>query len=284
MIVLSHIQVAPLLLARTTGVASLLISTDLGLTRTQVSLSSQGVDLPSGEQIGWDVLAEIADDENGCFLIQDGAARRIQVFSEETARVYSLYPTTGAPTMLISGIPMHRIKDTDPHKDTLAKIRTLGQISGRVLDTCTGLGYTALEATRAGGGAAQVEMITVELDPAAHEIIRCNPWSARLFDMPNITPLIGDVAEVIEQFAIETFSCIIHDPPMFSLAGDLYSLAFYRQCWRVLRRAGKMFHYIGNPESKSGGAVTRGVMRRLQEAGFRRVLPKPEAFGVLALK
>lgn len=284
MIVLSHIQVAPLLLARTTGVASLLISTDLGLTHTQASLSSLGVDLPSGEQIGWDVLAGIVADENGCFLIQDGAAWRIQVFSEETARAYSLYPTNGAPTMLVSGIPMHRIKDTDPHKDTLAKIRTLGQISGRVLDTCTGLGYTALEAAHAGGDAANVHITTVELDPAAHEIIRCNPWSSRLFDTPTITSLIGDVAEVIEQFVDETFSCIMHDPPMFSLAGDLYSLAFYRQCWRVLRRSGKMFHYIGNPQSKSGGTVTRGVVRRLQDAGFRRVLPKPEAFGVLALK
>ena len=284
MIVLSHIQAAPLLLARTTGATSLLISTDLGLTSTPVLLSQAGVELPSGEQLGWDVLAEIVADENGCFLIQDGAARRIQVFSEETARVYSLYPTSGAPTMLISGIPMHRIKDTDPHKDTLAKVRTLGQISGQILDTCTGLGYTALEAVRAGGDATRMHVTTVELDPAAHEIIRCNPWSARLFDTPSITPLIGDVAEVIEQFSDETFSCIIHDPPMFSLAGELYSLAFYRQCWRVLRRSGKMFHYIGNPQSKSGGAVTRGVMRRLQEAGFRRVLPKPEAFGVLALK
>lgn len=284
MIVLSHNQVAPLLQARTTGAVSLSISIDLGLTRTQVALNPLGIDLANGEQIGWDVLAEIADDENGCFLLQDGSALRIQVYSEETARVYSLFPTGGAPTMLISGIPMHRIKDTDPHKDTLAKIRTLGQISGRVLDTCTGLGYTALEAARASGNTAQVDVTTVELDPAAHEIIRCNPWSARLFDTPNITPLIGDVAEVIEQFADAAFSCIIHDPPMFSLAGDLYSLAFYRQCWRVLQRAAKMFHYIGNPESKSGGTVTRGVVRRLQEAGFRRVLPKPEAFGVLALK
>ena len=69
---------------------------------------------------------------------------------------------------------------------------------------------------------------------------------------------------------------------MFNLAGELYGLDFYRECRRVLRGRGRLFHYIGNPESKSGATVTRGVVRRLQEAGFRRINPHPEAFGVTA--
>jgi predicted methyltransferase len=77
---------------------------------------------------------------------------------------------------------------------------------------------------------------------------------------------------------------IIHDPPMFSLAGDLYSLGFYRQAFRVLKNNGRMFHYAGDPQSKSGARVTAGVMRRLQEAGFRRVVRAPRAFGVVAYK
>lgn len=278
MIVLSHFQVATLLDARSAGVTSALVSTDLGLTQSQVALHAQGVDLPGGEQLSWADMEKIAEDTNGCFLVEEGSTTRIQLFSEETGRSYSLYPTASAPTMLVAGITMHRIKETDPRRDTLAKIKAIGSIGGRVLDTCTGLGYTALEAARFA-----VEVTTVELDPAVHEIIRCNPWSCRLFETPNITPLIGDTAEVIADFANGSFSCIIHDPPRFSLAGELYSVAFYRQCLRVLRTGGKMFHYIGNPENKSGASVTRGVARRLQEAGFRRVLPKPEAFGVLAL-
>jgi hypothetical protein len=71
---------------------------------------------------------------------------------------------------------------------------------------------------------------------------------------------------------------------MFSLAGDLYSLEFYRAAVRVLGRGGRMFHYIGNPDSKSAGAVTRGVVQRLREAGFRRVDERRAAFGVLATK
>jgi predicted methyltransferase len=105
-----------------------------------------------------------------------------------------------------------------------------------------------------------------------------------LFETPNITALIGDSAELIETFAEESFDFILHDPPMFTLAGELYSLAFYRQLHRVLRRGGRLFHYIGNPESKSGATVTRGAARRLTEAGFRRVQPRPQAFGLIAFK
>ena len=71
---------------------------------------------------------------------------------------------------------------------------------------------------------------------------------------------------------------------MFSLAGDLYSLAFYQQAFRVLKQNGRIFHYIGDPESRSGARVTAGVIRRLQDAGFERVVRVPRAFGVVASK
>jgi len=52
----------------------------------------------------------------------------------------------------------------------------------------------------------------------------------------------------------------------------------------VLKRGGRLFHYIGDPNSKASGNVTKGVMRRLQDAGFKRVVRRPEAFGVVAYK
>ena len=48
----------------------------------------------------------------------------------------------------------------------------------------------------------------------------------------------------------------------------------------VLSRGGRMFHYTGNLKSGEGNQVARGATRRMQEAGFVRVVPKPEAFGV----
>jgi len=276
-VVLSHLQAKELLAALQHGEQSLLSSLDLNRTRTRIELSPSGVQMPVGSPLDAELLAELADDENACWLVEADGISRIQAFSEETGRVYSLYPTQSAPTMLVSGIPMHRIKETDPHQDTLAKIRAASPVSGDVLDTCTGLGYTALEAARTAR-----HVITCELDPTVHSIIRRNPWSAHLFETPNIETRIGDSAELITAFADGSFDCILHDPPMFSLGGDLYSLAFYRECRRVLRRRGRLFHYIGNPESKSGATVTRGVVRRLQEAGFTRITPKPQAFGLLA--
>jgi len=59
---------------------------------------------------------------------------------------------------------------------------------------------------------------------------------------------------------------------------------FYRRLVRVLRRGGRLFHYIGNLESKSGRIVARGAMRRLREAGFSRVVRRPEAFGLVAYR
>ncbi|MCA9935630.1 MAG: methyltransferase domain-containing protein, partial [Anaerolineales bacterium] len=202
-----------------------------------------------------------------------------QFFSETFNRFYSLMPTEAAPTMLISGIPMHRIKGTDPHKDTLSKIRAAAPVTGEVLDTTMGLGYTAVAAAQTAH-----HVTTIELDPTVAEICRHNPWSQGLFDNPQITRLIGDAYDVIEEFEDGSFHRILHDPPTFSLAGHLYSTEFYRQLYRVLGGNGRLFHYIGDPKSKSGSSVTRGVVRRLHEAGFSQVKPAPYAFGVVAKK
>jgi predicted methyltransferase len=181
--------------------------------------------------------------------------------------------------MLISGIPMHRIKDTDPHQDTLTKIRAAAPITGRVLDTTTGLGYTAIEAAKTAGA-----VITIEIDPAALQVARLNPWSQAVFDNPKIRQIVGDVFDEIEAFEDASFNRVIHDPPMFSLAGDLYSTEFYRQLYRVLTPSGRLFHYIGDLDSSSGQRVTKGVVRRLQDVGFARIVRRPEAFGLLAYK
>lgn len=276
-IVLSYVQVEEMLNAR--QAARDLVSLDLGLTVAEVTIESQGVRFPDDQALTWQDLEMIRTSERGCFVVEENAPRKIKVFSEATNRLYSLMPTTGAPTMLISGIPMHRFKGTDPHRDTLQKIRTIAPVVGRVLDTATGLAYTAIEAAKTAE-----HVITVEIEPAVLEVARLNPWSQALFENPRIAQLVGDTVEEIEGFEGGTFARIIHDPPAFSLAGDLYSGTFYRQLFRVLRRGGRMFHYIGDLESRSGRRVARGAMRRLQEAGFSRVVCRPEAFGLLAYK
>ena len=278
-IVLSRYQAAPLLAGRAAGASSALTSLDLGRTLAEVHLDADGARLGDA-LLTWARIEEIAESETSCFAVVGGAATKIQQFSEDTGRVYTLYPTAGAPTMLVSGIPMHRIKGIDPIEDTRRKVRTIAALTGRVLDTATGLGYTAIEAVRLGGAS----VLSIEVDPAATEIARANPWSRDLFDDARIERRIGDSFEVVAELPDASFEAVIHDPPQFSLAGELYSLEFYRQLHRVLVPGGKLFHYIGDPESKMSGNVTRGVLRRLEEAGFRGVKRRPEAFGVTTVR
>jgi uncharacterized protein len=277
-ITLSHYQASVLLEAHRSGRATAVTSLDLGLTTTEVTLTPDRLILPDAVLV-WSEIEEILRHDTACFAVENNRAQMIRGYSDLTGRVYGLMPTEAAPTMLISGLPMHRIKGTNPQQDTLAKIRAIAPITGHVLDTCTGLGYTAIEAAKTAE-----RVITIELDPTAQEMARYNPWSRSLFDNPKIEQIVGDAFEVVPAFEDGVFSCILHDPPMLSLAGDLYSGEFYQECYRVLRRTGKMFHYIGDPDSKSGARTTKGVVRRLQEAGFTRVVPKPQAFGVAAFK
>jgi predicted methyltransferase len=278
-IVLSHFQARPLLAAREAGRTSCAASPDLGLTTVDVVIQSDGALFPDGAVLAWPMAEEIADSENACFTLENGCIEKIQTFSDDTNRFCSLMPTQGAPTLLLAGFPMHRIKDTDPHQDTLSKIKAVAPVVGRVLDTATGLGYTAIEACRTAE-----EVITIELDPAVLEIARLNPWSRALFENPKITQMAGDSFDVIEEFEDASFTRVIHDPPTFSLAGELYSGAFYGQLFRVMRRGGRLFHYIGDLDRGHGQRVARGAMRRLQEAGFNEVRPYPRAFGLVAHK
>jgi uncharacterized protein len=277
--VLSHYQARPLLQARKDSKEMVLTSTDLGMSKVEARLDEAGVRFPGDERIRWEDLQEISVNPNGCYRVMEDRILAIRGFSELTGRSFSLYPTESAPTMLISGLPMHRIKDTNPYQDTREKIRAASPVRGHVLDTATGLGYTAIEAARTAE-----KVITIELDPLSLEMARANPWSQTLFTDAHIHQVEGDSFEEIERFEEGIFSLILHDPPVFSLGGELYSEEFYRMAWRVLKARGRMFHYIGDPDSKSGARMTRGVIQRLKSAGFREVNPQARAFGVVAYK
>jgi predicted methyltransferase len=279
LVVLSHYQAEIALKAKQAGQDEVTISLDLGLSNTTLLLSPAGVCVNEDIVIKWEDIECINESQSGCFEIDDGEPKAIQVYSELTERVYSLYPTSGAPTMLVSGIPMHRIKGTDPYQDTLEKIRAIKPVVGQVLDTATGLGYTAIQASKTAE-----HVTTVELDPTALQICQRNPWSIELFDNPKITQLVGDSFDVVSAMESARFTRVIHDPPTLSLAGDLYSSEFYHELYRVMRNRSRLFHYVGDPESKSGRNITAGVGRRLEQVGFKQVRRVPKAFGVVAVK
>ncbi|NPA85318.1 MAG: methyltransferase [Crenarchaeota archaeon] len=182
----------------------------------------------------------------------------------------------GPPTLEIDGVHMHRISGSDPWKDALSKVKPLKvSVGDRVLDTCMGLGYTAIASLKRGA-----EVVTVEKDENVIDLATWNPWSEAL-KLAEVHH--DDIYSLVREFGDESFDKIIHDPPVINMAGELYSMEFYAELYRVLRPGGRLFHYTGSPKRRSGVDLARGVMERLRSVGFE-AKRLPEALGVLAFK
>jgi len=193
-----------------------------------------------------------------------------------------LVPTEwGAPTFEIDGIKMLPTAKESPFEDARRKVALVEPRGKVVLDTCGGLGYFA--ACCLAAGVARIHSFEKNADVLWLRTL--NPWSPD----PD-TPASGgrlqlahaDVSEAITQLADASVDALLHDPPRFGIAGELYSQAFYDQLARVLRRGGRMFHYTGSPNKlTSGRDVPREVGKRLEQAGFRAQLALD---GVLATR
>lgn len=282
MLFLSGYHAREIMARRKGGARETETSLDLGLSKSRVVFSPAVVEFPDFQRLDYVVLEKMSKEESDCFYLEGNQAYKIQVYSRMSRRFLKLYAAglNTAPTVSISGVRMHQTKDMDPIEDTLAKVGSVA-IHGRVLDTCMGLGYTAIYARRKGAS----EVVTIEKEPLMVEIASLNPWSRRLFEDPKIEIHKGDAMDLASTFNDGLFDVVLHDPPRLSLAGELYSLRFYRQLRRVLKPTGQLFHYVGNP----GGRYRRrnivaGVKKRLAEAGFSRVEECPKAQGLRALK
>lgn len=180
----------------------------------------------------------------------------------------------------INGIRMHQTKNKTPLQDAMDKIVLLGvRKNSFVLDVCTGLGYTAIQAAKQGA-----RVTTIEKDENVLEIVKTNKDSRFLFDNPRIHIIVGDAFEKIKKLCSSSFDFIIHDPPRISFAGELYSLELYKELFRVLKNRGRLFHYTGTPGKARGKNIPKGVKNRLGEAGFKKILWNEDCIGFTAEK
>ncbi len=183
-------------------------------------------------------------------------------------------------TIEIDGVRMHRTAGVTPLQSAREMVSLLALKPGeKVLDVCTGLGYTAIE--EAGAGA---QVTTIEVDEQVLALARQNPASGKLFEKNKIKIISGDASELIRSLPANSLDAVLHDPPRFSFAGELYSGAFYAELFRVLKPGGRLFHYTGRPGEKSGRSFTKGVKQRLEAAGFVKVAWVEPAQGFLAFK
>ena len=251
--------------ARDAGADAWTGSLDLGRTTTQAALSAthwhwQGRAFPYPGRLKdrsihyWDGEAFVAASRYGRAL-------------------YKLVPTAwGAPTFEIDGIKMLPTAKVSPFEDARGKVALIGPRGHRVLDTCGGLGYFAACCLEAGAAG----ILSFEKSEDVLWLRTLNPWSPDP-DAPGYGGRLqlrhGDVSQEIARLPDAGFDAILHDPPRFGIAGELYSQVFYDQLARVLHKGGRLFHYTGSPNKlTSGRDVPREVSRRLEKAGFRTQL------------
>ena len=266
MILLSATQASAMLAQFVHGTAAR-VSLDLGRTETAVELQAGRALLPGGEELPVEELRRIVKRPDDIFEVRGGAAVKLIRYSEATRLTYKLRPTADWPALEISGILMHRIKGTTPREDARAKLRLVAPVLGAVLETCMGLGYTALLAAETA-----VAVTAVEKDGNVVVMARLNPWSQPLFENPRIKLVAGDAAEVVPTLGEARFDIVDHDPPTLSVAGELYSNVFYAALLRSLKPGGRLLHYTGAPGSRVRGVdLGASVARRLKAVGFAAV-------------
>jgi predicted methyltransferase len=204
-------------------------------------------------------------------------ADRFEAASRYGTALIKLVPTEwGPPTFEIDGIKMLPSETVSPFADAQRKVSLIQPRGKVILDCCAGLGYFAAWCLK--DGAARI--LSFEKNQDVLWLRSLNPWSPAADSILSLTH--ADIGDAVQRIPDHSIDAILHDPPRFGIAGELYSRAFYDQLNRVLKHRGRLFHYTGSPNKVSKGRDLAGeVIRRLAEAGFEA---RREGDGVLATK
>jgi hypothetical protein len=208
---------------------------------------------------------------------------RLDMFS---GRYYKLKPYNGVPVLEIDGLRMQLVRDfatpLDYSKEVVRGLAIPPRGEFTVLDTCMGLGYTAM----AAASSPSVRLVvTCEVSDAVISLAQWNPLGGPLFEKGGkIIVMPGSAAELVKGFEDGMFSFVIHDPPRITHAPELYSAAFYAGLFRVCKSGARIFHYVGAVGKGKGRRIDREVGRRLTAAGFSSIRFVPRLQGLFAQK
>ena len=285
------------------GNASVELSLDLNLSRNRFAIKGNSLVLDKTLEIDIKDLAPVASSRQKVFALSCDALSPIEVRADG---YYKLVPTDTVPTLEIDGIKMHRSKDIDPFVDAREKTKLVVKPQDHVLDTCGGLGYSALFALKAGAE----KVVSTEKSCAVIQIRQQNPWlmaagvcvggaaenspaqnglvknGLAQIDLARIELVNADITHYICEIADQSFDSVIHDPPRFTSAtGELYGKAFYTQLFRVMKQSSRLFHYTGSPKKiKYQDRFIINAMKRLEQVGFSNVMFNDHLQGIHALK
>ncbi len=265
-----------------TGDRSIDISLDLGQSLTELIFSKDGLLKMDEYQINIPPEIYSSEDQRTIWKLDGTEWTKWEYFDQLSGRYYKMI-FTGAgkpPTIEISGIKMHATLAGDPSVDTRRKLESLRKIRGTVLDTSLGLGYTAIAASEY----ENVDRVVVcERDPVMMQFCRENPWSQKIFTSLFIHPILIPSQDFIRTVPDRYFDIVIHDPPRFALAPEVYTENFYQDLFRVLRPGGKLYHYTGDPNRRTRRhSLADQSARLLKRVGFNNI--QKSYYGVTAKK
>jgi predicted methyltransferase len=208
---------------------------------------------------------------------------RLDIFDRH---YYKLRLYNDVPVLEIDGLRMQLVKDfktpLDYSKEVVKALKIPSKGRHIVLDTCMGLGYTAIEASKRKGVKI---VITCELSDAVITLSKWNPLSDPVWDPKGkIMPVREDVSKLVKEYDEDTFDFIIHDPPRFSHAPELYSTVFYKELYRICKKGARIFHYVGSVGKKKGRNIEKDTAKRLAEAGFKKLKYTKRLQGIFASK
>jgi predicted methyltransferase len=246
------------------GDSDTLTTFDLGHTEGQFSIKDDSI-VVEKFALSSSQLKKIIKRDTVVFAIDDDGPYPIEFRDNGYSKLVPLTDRLGAPTFELSGVKMHRTKGIDPFEDARTKAAAVVHPRDSLLDTCGGMGYTAIWARRIG---AQ-EVTSSEINNDVIALRKYNPWSREYLEDEKTTKLEGDINELIGTFPDNSFDSILHDPPRFSLAGELYGEIFIGELARVLRPGGRLSFYTGEPyRTGRGRAFVEGVEKRLRKANL----------------
>lgn len=274
--ILTKVEAQKLLNASFLGHSAALASLDLGITSEEVLIGGNFCTI-RGQKVPIKSLQRLKD--NTAYVLEGGALKSIDFFGEDTNLFYKLKPTNDWPTIMLSSVPMHRFKTISPKTSASLMVNEVSPVEGRVLDTCCGLGYTAILAAKSAE-----EVMTFERDNNVLRIAEYNPYSGELFSNKKIKLHKESVFEGIKKLKSNYFDRIIHDPPTVSFAKELYSEEFYRELFRVAKSGAILYHYCPNPGKTKGAKYWPNIKKWLEKAGFKNCSYNEKSSGIRCLK
>ncbi len=255
------------------GMTSIEVSLDLNMSRTMLKLVGDSL-LNSNFEFKLEDIKDIVDkgDNTKVYVYLKKGFFALELY---LGAFYKIRNVEGsAPTLEINGIHMHRIKDIVPWQDAFLKVKALSLTKrDKVLDIGTGLGYTAIHALHYNPR----KIVTVEKDVNVLKLAEYNSWSRGL---EKVNIVNEDILDVLDNLEEGYFNKVIHDPPTYKIAEELYSKEFYSKLYELLPRNALVYNYVGNPE-EGVKRIRANVLSRCNAAGFKLIKEVNQGFLLL---